>query len=419
VADALFQATVVENKWILQKPTLKQEEFLKLDCLEALYGGAAGGAKSSCILMAALQYVDFPGYNAIILRRTYRDLALSGALMDRSKEWLSGSEARWNEIQHCWAFPKGAKLQFGYLESEADKYRYQGAEFQGIFIDELTQFTESQYTYLFSRLRRLENSDVPLRMWSATNPGGLGHNWVKQRFIIEGQTYGRAFVPARLIDNPYIDRESYIRSLQNLDPVTRRQLLNGDWEAKETYMFKRDWFQTVKDYPHDCSKVSVWDLAKTEEGKAKDPDYTANCLATMQNGVLYIIRVLHFRGSPNQIEQAMRNCASQDGVTVPVHIEEERGAAGKNLVDQLRRNVLLGHAVVGEPPSGEKSVRAMPLASAAEAGNVRLVEGVWNSAFLDEIEAFPEGNHDDQVDVAAYAYNALCNVARPPRVKHA
>jgi len=409
----------VENKWIRQKPTVKQEEFLKLDCLEALYGGAAGGAKSSCILMAALQYVDFPGYNAIILRRTYRDLALSGALMDRSKEWLSGSEARWNEIQHCWSFPSGAKLQFGYLESEADKYRYQGAEFQGIFIDELTQFTESQYTYLFSRLRRLGDSDVPLRMWSATNPGGLGHNWVKQRFIVEGEKYGRAFVPARLQDNPFIDRESYVRSLQNLDPVTRKQLLNGDWEAKETYMFKRDWFQTVKDYPRDYPKVSVWDLAKTEEGKAKDPDYTANCLATMQNGVLYIVRMLHFRGSPNQIEQAMRNCASQDGVTVPVHIEEERGAAGKNLVDQIRRNILLGYAVIGEPPSGEKSVRAMPLASAAEAGNVRLTEGVWNSAFLDEIEAFPEGNHDDQVDVAAYAYNALCNVARPPRVKHA
>ena len=95
-----------------------------------------------------------PGYTAIILRRTYRDLALPGALMDRSKEWLSGTDARWNEIQHAWTFPSGAKLQFGYLEAETDKYRYQGAEFQGIFPDELTQFTETQYTYLFSRLRR-------------------------------------------------------------------------------------------------------------------------------------------------------------------------------------------------------------------------------------------------------------------------
>ncbi len=197
---------MLDNDWIAQKPTAKQEEFLKLNCLEALYGGAAGGGKSSCLLMAALQYVDHPGYSALILRRTYRDLALSGALMDRAKEWLAGTAARWNEIQHCWTFPSGAKLQFGYMETDADKYRYQGAEFQGIFPEELTQFTESQYTYLFSRLRRLKGSDVPLRMWGASNPGGLGHNWVKQRFIIEGEKYNRIFVPARLQVNPYLDQ---------------------------------------------------------------------------------------------------------------------------------------------------------------------------------------------------------------------
>ena len=188
---------------------------------------------------------DWPGYSAIILRRTYRDLALPGASMDRSKEWLTGTSARWNEIQHCWTFPSGAKLQFGYLEAETDKYRYQGAEFQGIFPDELTQFTESQYTYLFSRLRRLKDSSVPLRLWGASNPGGLGHSWVKQRFIVEGGKHGRVFIPALLKDNPHIDQASYIKSLSNLDLTTRKQLLEGSWEAAVGTMFHRDWFPIV------------------------------------------------------------------------------------------------------------------------------------------------------------------------------
>jgi hypothetical protein len=97
---------------------------------EALFGGAAGGGKSDSLLMAALQYVDEPGYAAILFRRTYADLALPGAIMDRSKEWLSGKGARWNEREKTWTFPSGATLSFGYLEHENDKYRYQGSEFQ-------------------------------------------------------------------------------------------------------------------------------------------------------------------------------------------------------------------------------------------------------------------------------------------------
>src|SRR5271169_4418320 len=196
----IFKPTILFNPWIPQKPTEKQTLFLRRTETEVLFGGSAGPGKSSGLLMAALQYVEEKNYNAILFRRTYRDLALPSALMDRSKQWLCGSRAHWNEIEHCWTFPSGAKLQFGYLETEADKYRYQGAEFDFVGFDELTQFTESQYTYLFSRLRRGADSNIPLRMWSASNPGGVGHNWVKQRFIVEGQKYGRVFVPAFLSD---------------------------------------------------------------------------------------------------------------------------------------------------------------------------------------------------------------------------
>ena len=137
-------------------PTPPQAAYLKLGDLgvtEALYGGAAGGGKSDALLMDALRYVDVPGYSALILRRTYADLALPGAIMDRSKAWLADTPARWNEASRRWTFPSRSTLTFGYLQHKDDRLRYASAEFQYIAFDELTQFRLSDYRFLFSRLR--------------------------------------------------------------------------------------------------------------------------------------------------------------------------------------------------------------------------------------------------------------------------
>ena len=384
-----------------------------LDATEALFGGSAGPGKSSALLMAALQYVMVPGYSAIILRRTYRDLALPGALMDRSKEWLSGTDARWNEIQHCWTFPSGAKLQFGYLEAETDKYRYQGAEFQGIFPDELTQFRETQHTYMYSRLRRLEKSPIPLRLWGASNPGGLGHAWVKQRFLIEGQKYGRVFVPALLKDNPHIDQASYVKSLSNLDATTRKQLLEGSWEAAVGTMFHRDWFSIVpkSKAPVGLRMIRVWDLAATEPAKGKDPDWTAGVLMGLWQGQYFIYDLEHFRGSPKFVEDKIKATAQADGRDVEVWMEEEGGSSGKITTDHYAREVLLGYAFRSQRSTGSKENRANPFSAAAERKNVFLVEGDWINDFLDEAEVFPEGEHDDQVDVCSQGTTILTNTA--------
>lgn len=238
--------------YIPQRPTPRQELFLDLDDkLEVFYGGAAGGGKSSALLMAALKYVHIPGYAALLLRRSYTDLSLPGALMDRANQWLHG-KAHWSGMEKKWTFPSGATLTFGYLATEVDKYQYQGAEFQFIGFDELSQFSETQYTYLFSRLRRLKDGKVPIRLRSGSNPGGVGALWVKDRFIPEdfspefaveekiwekygedeetGEPIARYFVPARLDDNPHLDQHQYELSLRNLDPVTRAQLRRGDWQ---------------------------------------------------------------------------------------------------------------------------------------------------------------------------------------------
>lgn len=219
-------------------PTPKQRAFVDYDGLEALYGGAAGGGKSDALLMGALKYVRVSGYAALIVRRTFRDLAQPKAIMDRARTWLAGTDAKWNDRDKRFTFPSGATITFGYLEKKDDHLQYQGAELQYIAFDELTQFEERQYTYLFSRLRRVHGVDVPLRMRAATNPGGPGHVWVKGRWGIPDDvdmsrphsSDGRVFFPARLDDNPHVDAVEYERALAQLDAITREQLRKGTWK---------------------------------------------------------------------------------------------------------------------------------------------------------------------------------------------
>lgn len=371
-----------------------------------MYGGAAGGGKSDALLMAALQYVDVPGYAAILFRRTYTDLTLPGALMPRAESWLSGTNARWSDKAKTWHFPSGATLSFGYLQTENDKYRYQSSEFQFIGFDELTQFRMSQYLFLFSRLRRLANSLIPIRMRAGSNPGGIGHKDVKDRFITNTDP-NRTFIPARLDDNPFIDREAYVKSLSNLDPLTRARLLNGDWEINEEgMMFKREWFEIVPKAPADLRKLRYWDLAATKPTNANDPDWTAGALLGEKNGIYYIQDMRRVRETPLKIEQLTKQTAMLDGM-IPIYMEQEPGASGVQAIDHYRREVLKGFDFHADKKASSKVLRASPLASAAEAGNVKIVQGNWNEELLDEFEVFPQGTHDDQVDAVSGAFEKL------------
>jgi hypothetical protein len=230
MAEDLLTKTVLNNKYIPVTPTPTQAVFLTLPHRDAFYGGQAGPGKSTALLMAALQFVHSKHSHALLLRKNFADLALHGALMDKAHEWLTPhTEVQWSEREHKYTFPSGATVNFGYMESERDKYRYQGADFTMIGPDEATQFAPTQLTYLFSRLRKDEGVDIPCRFRAASNPGNIGHEFIKVRYIEPGSD-DKPFVPAALKDNPHINYDDYMESLKELDKVTYMQLAEGCWD---------------------------------------------------------------------------------------------------------------------------------------------------------------------------------------------
>lgn len=402
------------NKYIPHKPHVKQAAFLALNSiLEGFYGGAASGGKSDALLMAALQYVEVPKYSALLLRRTFRDLQLPGALMDRSKEWLEATDAKWSPSKYMWSFPSGACVTFGYLQHERDVYQYDSAEFQFIGFDELTQFSETQYRFMSSRLRKTTNMPVPLRIRSASNPGGVGHLWVKERFIKSADIRkGRFFIPAIKSDNPSVDQESYDRALDMLDAVTRAQRKDGDWDAEFAgSLFKRQWLTKIVDaVPVDAARVRFWDLASTSGGG----DYTVGAkLALDEDGRIFIEDIERGQWGPHAVEKILKSTAEMDGVDVAIEIEQEPGSSGKTVIESYIR-LLGGYDVRGRPASGSKVSRWKPTVAQAEAGNVYLLSAPWNSALIDELCGVPNTAHDDQADAVAGAYNKLAS--EPPRL---
>lgn len=408
-----------------ETPSMRQNVFLKTNALEALYGGRAGVGKSSALLMGALQYVDVPGYTALLFRRTFADLALPGALMDRFVEWIKDhDEVRWNGNTFQATFPSGARIAFGYLNNVNDYLRYKGVESQFIGMDEVTEIREKDYRYLFSRMRKPPSgplSEVPIRMRSASNPAP---NWVRQRFIVEGREKGRIYVPATLADNPGVNFEEYARSLAQLDPVERARLEAGDWWAIEAgSMFKREDFEIVEPakLPHLTNPrlVRFWDMAGTEESEANpDPDWTVGLLLLQNQGVHYVLDVRRVRLEGQDLEKYIKDTAWEDGPQVAVRMEQEPGSAGKNLGDYYARSVLTGYDFDYGRVTGDKETKAKPASSAVRNGNLKLVEGPWITDFLDEVVSFPEGlGHDDQVDALAGAFNDINGLGKKMKRK--
>ena len=223
-----------------------QTEFLAADEKDVLYGGAAGGGKSYAMLVDPLRYAHKKAHRALILRRSMPELR---ELIDKSRELYPQAfpGCKFREVEKVWNFPSGAKIEFGFLERDADVYRYQGQAYSWIGFDEITHLpTEFGWNYLASRLRTTD-PEIKTYLRCTANPGGIGAHWVKKRYVdsnspnesfIGDDGLTRKFIPARLTDNPYLAKDGiYEQMLMSLPPVQRKQLLEGNWDVNEGAAF--------------------------------------------------------------------------------------------------------------------------------------------------------------------------------------
>ena len=225
--------------------TKKQKAFIDANADEVLFGGAAGGGKSYGQVVDALLFaIRYPGSSQLILRRTFAELDKS--LIRTAMELYPRSIFSFNSSSHAGKFANGSRIDFGYCATDNDVYQDQSAEYDVIRFDELTHFTESQYVYLISRVRGANS--YPKQVKSSTNPGGIGHGWVKARFVdpspagvgfIGEDGMDRVFIPSLLDDNRFLNEGDprYRERLLALPERERKALLYGDWNIFEGQYF--------------------------------------------------------------------------------------------------------------------------------------------------------------------------------------
>ena len=313
---------------IIWTPQPRQREFMKRREHEALYGGAAGGGKSDCAIAEALRQVHIPHYRGLILRKTYPQLS---EMVDRSREIYLPSfpDAKYNDQKHSWTFPSGAKIYFGAMQHTKDRTNYQGKRYDFIDFDELTHFTWDEYSYLFSR-NRPNGPGTRCYIRAQANPGGIGHGWVKERFISpappmtpihedvkiifpdgksEIRRRSRVFVPSSIFDNKILmeNDPEYITRLASLPENEKRALLYGDWDSFSGQVFMEwrnnpDGYSTRKN-THVIPPFKIphsWKIYRGFDFGYSHP-FSVGWYGVDHDGRLYRIRELYgCTGTPNE-----------------------------------------------------------------------------------------------------------------------
>ena len=336
---------------------------------EVLYGGAAGGGKSDALVIEALRQVGVPHYRALILRKTYPQLS---ELIDKTMRYYRPvfPKAKYNSSSHTWTFPSGAKITFGSMFRAQDKYNYQGRAFDFIGVDELTHFTWEEYSYVMSR-NRPTGPGTRVYMCATANPGGVGHGWVKARFItpappgtrmvqlvdvktpdgsVVKMRRTRIFIPSTVFDNKKLleNDPGYLGNLASLPEAEKKALLYGDWDSFSGQVFT-EWRNDPAHYEdqrwtHVIKPFRIpahWKIWRGYDfGYAKP--FSAGWYAADEEGRLYRIKELYgCTGTPNEgtkvnpVEQArmIKEAEENDPMLRGRHIQ---GVADPAIFDESR-----------------------------------------------------------------------------------
>lgn len=430
-----------------------QEQFLASSADIAVYGGAAGGGKTAGILLECTRHLANGEFGAQVFRRTTPQITNEGGLWDESFKFfsgLNGTPVSTPKLQ--WKFPSGAKVTFGHLEYDKTALNYQGSQIALLIFDELTHFTKYQFWYMVSRnrstcgvrpyIRATCNPDADswvaefIAWWIDEETGYPipERSGVLRWFVRIGDTIIWAdhpdelkdhidedgepippksvtFIASKLTDNKILMKADpgYLASLMALPTVERERLKGGNWKIRPAagLYFQRSWCEVVDAVPAGLRIVRGWDLAATPKTETNDPDFTAGTkMGRDRDGMYYVLDHVWDRRRPSGVRSMIKNTASQDGKTVVIHLPEDPAQAGKAQAADMVK-MLSGYTVRTARANGDKITRFGPFSSQAEAGNVKVLRGPWNTRWFEQLEGFPEAAHDDDVDSTSEAFNAL------------
>lgn len=432
-----------------------QEDFLSSTVDIGIYGGSAFGGKTMALLLEPLYHVCNSKFKAVIFRRTYTQINVEGGVWDEASELYPNLGGLAKEGFKEFVFPSGATIRFTHLQYDKDRFNWQGSQVPFFGFDELTQFTKKQFEYLVYSRGRSNCGVVPyvratcnpdpdsfvfeLVRWYINKDTGYSipersgkirwfikidekYIWsdTKEKLLTEYHDLtprSFKFVAAKITDNK-IGMElnpSYLSGMQSLSLVDRKRLLDGNWNIRESAgnFFKRRYFDIIDIIPPTINKIRYWDRASTMPSASNlDPDWTVGILLSCdKNGNYFIENVERFRGTPGVVEETIKRIAGHDGVSVSIGIEQDPGSAGKSEGSYYLRQ-LVGFNVRLRQVSKKKIDRAKPVSAQSEAGNLKIVRGLWNQEFLNELENFPDGKHDDQVDALSGAFAMILEISK-------
>ncbi len=351
-------------------PQEKQKLFMERSEYEVLYGGAAGGGKSDALVIEALRQVHLPFYRAVIFRKTVPQL---DELISKSYKYYKAAfpKAKYNSTRHKWKFPSGAEIYFASMPHKMSHLNYQGLSYEFIGFDELTHFMKEEYEYLISR-NRANGPGARVYIRATANPGGIGHGWVKDRFITaappgqtvkytavavspEGEEYKiertRVFIPASVFDNKILmtNDPSYLGNLAMLPEANKKALLYGDWDSFSGQVFS-EWKDNPEGYESGINthviepfKIpSHWRRYRAYDFGYSKP-YAVLWFAVDEDGRAYLYRELYGADGANvgvreeateqarrvkQIENELESGRNIFGVADPAIWDESRGTSG-------------------------------------------------------------------------------------------
>ncbi len=442
-----------------------QEAFLASSADICIYGGSAGSGKSYAELLDPLRYKNVKGFGAVIFRQNHNQIFSEGGLWDTANEIYGGiKNAKSWKGSSAWEFNdaygrKVSRIGFAHIEADRDLQKWQGSQLCGIYYDELTHFSEHQFFYMLSRNRSAcgvkpyvratcnpdadswvakfiewwinEETGYPIQERSGVlrymirRDGQI--NWADskeelwEKFDLKteeekSEPKSVTFIAATIYDNKILIQKdpSYLANLKALPEVERERLLNGNWKIKPAagLYFKRTQIgEFLEVIPADVvSWCRGWDLAATAESEGGEPAYTAGVLmGKRKNGRYIIADVKNVRMSAGDVRQLIKHTAQQDNAQfkrVTVRLPQDPAQAGKDQAQSFIK-FLSGFNVYARKESGNKELRAEPVAAQWQAGNFDLLIGDWNDMYLSQLESFPQSKFKDMVDATSSAFNEL------------